>query len=62
MYQENEEEMASALAKDLRKPKAEAILTEIEVLKADVVTMIENCQEWSKPERVNSPLFTFLFE
>lgn len=52
MYNENEADLITALYKDLRKPKHEAKLMEIEVLKADVRTMIENCKEWSKPQRV----------
>lgn len=53
MYNENEADLTTALYKDLRKPKPEAKLMEIEVLKADVTTMIQNCREWSKPERVS---------
>lgn len=52
MYEENEADLMNALYKDLRKPKPEAKLMEIEVLKADVRTMIQNCKEWSKPQRV----------
>lgn len=52
MYEENEADFITALYKDLRKPKYEAKLVEIEVLKGDVRTMIENCKEWSKPQRV----------
>ncbi len=52
MYEENEADMITALYKDLRKPKPEAKLMEIEVLKSDVQTMIQNCKEWSKPQQV----------
>ena len=52
MYEENEADMVTALYKDLRKPKHEAKLMEIEVLKSDVRTMIQNCKEWAKPQRV----------
>ncbi len=52
MYEENETDLITALYKDLRKPKPEAKLMEIEVLKSDVRTMIQNCREWSKPQRV----------
>lgn len=52
LYDENEQELLTALYKDLRKPKHEAKLVEIEVLKVDVRTMIQNCKEWSKPKRV----------
>lgn len=53
MYEENEKVLVEALAKDLRKPKHEARLMEIEVLKADVRTMIENCKEWAKPQKAS---------
>lgn len=53
MYEENEADLVNALYKDLRKPKPEAKLMEIEVLKGDVRTMIQNCKEWSKPQRVS---------
>ena len=52
MYEENEAEMVTALYKDLRKPKYEAKLFEIEVLKNDVRTMIDNVKDWAKPQRV----------
>lgn len=55
MYEENETEIVSALYKDLRKPKYEARMFEIEVLKNDVRTMIQNCREWAKPQRVSIP-------
>ena len=58
MYEENEADLITALYKDLRKPKHEAKLMEIEVLKSDVRTMIQNCKEWSKPQRV---CFYFIF-
>ena len=55
MYEENETEIVTALYKDLRKPKYEARMFEIEVLKNDVRTMIQNCREWAKPQRVSIP-------
>lgn len=61
MYHENEAEIVTALYKDLRKPKYEARMFEIEVLKNDVRTMIQNCKEWAKPERVSIRTFLILF-
>ena len=52
LYDENEAELLDAVYKDLRKPKYEAKLVEVEVLKTDVQTMIKNCREWAKPQRV----------
>ncbi|EFX71031.1 hypothetical protein DAPPUDRAFT_60686 [Daphnia pulex] len=60
MYEENEADLMNALYKDLRKPKPEAKLMEIEVLKGDVRTMIQNCKEWSKPQRVPKTLVTMM--
>jgi len=60
MYEENEADMVTALYKDLRKPKPEAKLLEIEVLKSDVRTMIQNCKEWAKPQRVPKTLVTMM--
>uniref|UniRef100_A0A0P6DZQ0 Aldehyde dehydrogenase n=1 Tax=Daphnia magna TaxID=35525 RepID=A0A0P6DZQ0_9CRUS len=60
MYEENEADLMNALYKDLRKPKPEAKLMEIEVLKSDVRTMIQNCKEWSKPQRVPKTLVTMM--
>jgi acyl-CoA reductase-like NAD-dependent aldehyde dehydrogenase len=53
MYEENESDISAALYKDMRKPKSESILMEMQVLKTDVHTMIQNCKEWSKPQKVN---------
>lgn len=60
MYEENEVELTEALYKDLRKPKHEAKLLEVNVLKSDVKTMIENCKEWAKPIRVQKTVVTMM--
>ena len=52
MLTENEAEMILALHKDLRKPKLESIMMEINVVKSEVQIMIENCANWSKPQKV----------
>ena len=52
MYEENESEISAALYKDMRKPKSESILMEMQVLKTDVHTMIQNCREWASPQTV----------
>ena len=54
MYEENGPQFIEALYKDLRKPKHEAILLELNVLKTDVNTMIKHCREWAAPIRVIS--------
>ena len=58
MYEENENDMVTALYKDLRKPKHESLLCEVEYLKNDVRALIANCKEWSKPQRVGTECFT----
>lgn len=60
LYEENEAELLDAVYKDLRKPKYEAKLVEVEVLKTDVQTMIKHCREWAKPQRVQKTLVTMM--
>jgi len=60
MYEENGPQLIEALYKDLRKPKHEAILLELNVMKTDVRTMIENCREWAAPIRVPKTVVTMM--
>ena len=52
MYEENHQEMANALAADLKKHKQEAYLLEIDFLKNDLTGLINNLREWTKPMKV----------
>jgi len=60
LYEENETALNEALYKDLRKPKHEAKLLEVNVLKSDVKTMIENCKEWATPVKVAKTVVTMM--
>ncbi|KAJ8883388.1 hypothetical protein PR048_015231 [Dryococelus australis] len=51
MYEENEDQIVSALATDLCKPKQEAITTEVEVLKNDLLHIIRNFKNWAEIEK-----------
>lgn len=52
LFEENETEMANALALDLRKHKQEAVLTEIAFLQNEISSYIHNLKDWTKPETV----------
>uniref|UniRef100_A0A336K1C9 Aldehyde dehydrogenase n=1 Tax=Culicoides sonorensis TaxID=179676 RepID=A0A336K1C9_CULSO len=51
MYLDCESDMISAVAKDLRKSKHEALLAEITPTKNELAEMISNLKEWSSPEK-----------
>lgn len=51
LYEENHEQMARALAQDLRKHKQEAYLMEIDYLINDVRSTLMNLRDWAKPEK-----------
>ncbi|KAL7010959.1 hypothetical protein ACKWTF_014026 [Chironomus riparius] len=50
MYEENKEPMARALAADLRKPKQESYVCEIDFLINDLKNMLNVVDDWVKPE------------
>merc|ERR1712141_958333 len=50
MYEENETIFAEALHKDLRKPKFEAVLAEIENNKNDVLGCLREIKHWTKDQ------------
>ena len=54
-----EEEIFTALEKDLNKPRFEAYATEIGYLLNEIELFINNLKSWSKPKRVNSTLINF---
>ncbi|XP_041672622.1 aldehyde dehydrogenase family 3 member B1 [Cheilinus undulatus] len=60
MVKENEEAIVEALHKDLRKPKFETILSEIEMVTNDLHYTINNFSTWMKPEYVGKNLATKL--
>ncbi|XP_019880781.1 aldehyde dehydrogenase, dimeric NADP-preferring isoform X2 [Aethina tumida] len=56
LYDENETEIIEALADDLKKPKVEAVLAEVEYLRNDVRGFIYGLKEFMEPEYVEKPL------
>ena len=53
LYEENRDEMATVLAADLRRPKQEAMILEVDFLINDLTTTLINLEEWTKVEKVN---------
>lgn len=52
MYEENKDAMADVLAADLRKPKQEAIVFEIDFLINDLTNTLINLEKWAAVEKV----------
>lgn len=51
LYEENTQDLANALAADLRKHKQEAVLFEIDFLANDVRNTLNHLKEWMTPEK-----------
>ncbi|XP_039758918.1 aldehyde dehydrogenase, dimeric NADP-preferring isoform X3 [Pararge aegeria] len=51
MYEENRGAMIDALVKDLRRSKTEAVLLEVDYLVNDLTNLLNNFEEWAKPEK-----------
>ncbi|XP_045120725.1 aldehyde dehydrogenase, dimeric NADP-preferring-like isoform X6 [Portunus trituberculatus] len=58
MYEENEAAFCSALAQDLKKPKQEAILLELNLLKDDITYILSRMDDWIKPEKISPTMLT----
>ncbi|XP_061701058.1 aldehyde dehydrogenase family 3 member B1 isoform X2 [Syngnathoides biaculeatus] len=58
MIKENEEDILNALHADLRKPKFEAILSEIDLVTNELHYAINNLHSWMQPEYVTKNLAT----
>ncbi|XP_076048576.1 aldehyde dehydrogenase type III [Oratosquilla oratoria] len=58
LYEQEEAAICAALATDLNKPKQESILLEINVLKSDIDYILNNIDDWVKPEKVPANLVT----
>lgn len=56
LLEENEDEVVQAVGKDLHKPKAEAVLAEILMVKNDIAYALNNLSEWTKPEIPEVPM------
>lgn len=58
MYAENLEAFCTALAQDLNKPRQEAVLLELNVLRDDLISALNNLDKWAQPEQVTRNLVT----
>ena len=55
----NEEDIYSALYKDLKKSKFEAYISEIGILISEIDLVIKNIDKWSKPKKIRSSMLNF---
>ncbi|XP_028134570.2 aldehyde dehydrogenase, dimeric NADP-preferring isoform X2 [Diabrotica virgifera virgifera] len=56
----NEEEIiCKALYDDLRKPRQECLIGEIEIVKAEIKTTLKNLDSWAKPHKVKASVVNF---
>ncbi|XP_049876614.1 aldehyde dehydrogenase, dimeric NADP-preferring isoform X2 [Pectinophora gossypiella] len=60
MYEENQNAMIDALAKDLRRSKMEAVLLEVDYLINDLRNTLHNLNDWVKPVRPPKGLVNIL--
>ena len=60
MYDENESLFCEALAKDLRKPKQEALSLEVEFLRNDVRGCLNNLSSWVQDHNVEKNIVTLM--
>ncbi|KQJ92012.1 hypothetical protein BRADI_4g41190v3 [Brachypodium distachyon] len=59
MATEMEAEMCDALHADLAKPRTEACLHEISLIKSSCLFALKNLKKWMKPQKVQAKLMTF---
>jgi aldehyde dehydrogenase (NAD+) len=57
--QQNEDEICNAIYQDLGKSKAEAYMTEIGIVYAELKEAIKNLDKWSRPQKVRGTISTF---
>ncbi|KAJ3646381.1 hypothetical protein Zmor_023971 [Zophobas morio] len=62
LYEENASQIVAAVAQDLRKPKNETLLSEVDYLKNDVLNMIYNLSSWTEPEKPEKTLINMMDE
>ncbi|CAL8141231.1 unnamed protein product [Orchesella dallaii] len=60
MIRENSNEILDALAKDLRKPKLEATLYELEIILNELKGLIKNCKKHAEPDKLPVNLLAIL--
>lgn len=56
LYEENKDEMAAVLAADLRRPKQEAMILEVEFLINDITNTLIHLEEWASPDKPEKSL------
>lgn len=52
LLEENQDKIIDALERDLRKTKTETILTEIDMVAAELKEALQQIKQWDKPEKV----------
>ncbi|XP_030758702.1 aldehyde dehydrogenase, dimeric NADP-preferring-like [Sitophilus oryzae] len=60
MYTEKEKEILTAMYKDLRKSKMEAVVTELDILINDIKNTLYNIRQWHKNEYVHKDIANLL--
>jgi len=60
LYDENEEKFVAAMKQDLRKPRQESVMLEIEFVRNDTRGCINNIHEWTKDNYVEKNMITAL--
>lgn len=61
LIENNEDKLCAAITEDLRKPKFEAIVFEIEFVKNGLRNVIHHLKEWMEPVKPKKPL-PFMFD
>lgn len=62
LLDEKRETICEVLHKDLRKSKLETVLMELEFVRNDLITILNNLDDWAKPEKVKKTLLTLMDE
>lgn len=58
--EENEDEIITALKKDLNKPRFEAYETEIGIVLEEIRFTLKHIKKWARPKRVKTPILHFI--
>ncbi|XP_074035963.1 aldehyde dehydrogenase, dimeric NADP-preferring [Leptinotarsa decemlineata] len=61
LVEENKEILTEAIIKDVRKPKFEAVIFEVNYVANDLRNIIFNLEEWMQPQKPDKPL-TFIMD
>ncbi|PRX54986.1 aldehyde dehydrogenase [Flagellimonas meridianipacifica] len=55
----HEDDICEAIYRDFKKPKFESLVTETQIVLSELKYIINNLDEWTRPERVSGPLANF---